>query len=202
MANSCLVRSRPSYKSSRSIFLRQAFFAFLGILIKFSWCTEQWPTIFNSGVTWVYKIDGRMANWRRRFDRFTRMVRFIVSSEIRGIIEEYNTTKKVCKDDDEYLDPEIESIEHVQLTRILTFLQSRTTDPAKKPQYSLHKVLKSTSLHIEPPPLRKPVNPPSSPITSPVYSWRGVMFIESGISSSNGVPKESSWKTTIRNDGP
>ena len=120
------------------------------------------------------------------------MVRFVVNSEIRGVIEEYNTTKKVCKDDDEYLDPEIESIEHVQLTRILTFLQSRTTDPAKKPQYSLHKVLKSTSLHIEPPPLRKPVNPPSSPITSPVYSWRGVMFIESGISSSNGVPKESS----------
>src|SRR5579859_633729 len=100
-------------------------------------------------------------------------MRFVVNSEIRGIIEEYDTTKKVCKDDDEYLDLEIESIEHIQLTRILTSLQSRTTDPAKKAQYSLHKVLKSTSLYIEPPPLRKPVNPSSSPITSPVLLVAG-----------------------------
>src|SRR4051794_27394263 len=122
------------------------------------------------------------------------MVRFVVSSEIRYVIEEYDTMKKISKDDDEYLDPEVESIGHVQLTRILTFLQSKTTDPAKKTEYSLHKVLKSTSLYIEPPPLRKPVIPPHPPsVTSQLfYLWRGVIFIESGISSSNGVSKESS----------
>jgi hypothetical protein len=89
------------------------------------------------------------------------MVRFVVSDEIRDVIEEYNTRKKLCEEDPGYIDPKDKSIEHVQLADLLHVLQSTTTDPAKTSQYSLHQVLRSTSLYIEPPVPRTPVLFPS-----------------------------------------
>ena len=69
------------------------------------------------------------------------MVKFVVSPAIQAIIEEYNAVNNVCEQDDGYISPTSASIEHLQLAHMISSLPSN---------YSLHDVLKSTSLYLEP----------------------------------------------------
>jgi hypothetical protein len=85
------------------------------------------------------------------------MVRFVVSSTIRRIIQDYNTTKKLSDSDDEYIHPGSTSIEHLRLLHIASTMQA-STEPANRTEYSLSKILETTSLYIEPKPKPKPVS--------------------------------------------
>jgi hypothetical protein len=84
------------------------------------------------------------------------MVRFVVSSAVRRVIQEYNTKKKLSDSDDGYIDPGSISIEHLRLVHIASTMQA-SIEPAKRTEYSLSKILETTSLYIEPKPKPKPV---------------------------------------------
>jgi hypothetical protein len=84
------------------------------------------------------------------------MVRFVVSSAVRRIIQDYNTKKKLSDSDDGYIDPGSISIEHLRLVHIASTMQA-STEPASRTEYSLSKILETTSLYIEPNPKPKPV---------------------------------------------
>jgi hypothetical protein len=85
------------------------------------------------------------------------MVRFVVSSAIRTVIRDYNKKKGFEDSDDGYIDPESIAIEHIQLAHIASTLQA-TAELAKRMDYSLNNILKSTALYIEPKPQPKPVS--------------------------------------------
>jgi hypothetical protein len=74
------------------------------------------------------------------------MVKFAVTEEIRAIIREYNE-----REGDE-VDENVKAIEHVQLARIAQALRNCAPD---EQDYTLHNILKSTSIYIEPKPVRK-----------------------------------------------
>lgn len=90
------------------------------------------------------------------------MVRFVVSSTIRRAIQDYNKKKGFAHSDDGYINPEANSIEHLQLARIASTLHS-SAEVANKPDYSLNTMLKSTTLYIEPKPESKPVSRDRTP---------------------------------------
>jgi hypothetical protein len=81
------------------------------------------------------------------------MVRFILSSEIRERIREYNELKAR---ENLFIDVEVPSIEHTQLVEIASSLQT-AANLTTKSHYSLANMLKSTTLYIEPKPIPKPV---------------------------------------------
>jgi hypothetical protein len=85
------------------------------------------------------------------------MVRFVVSSAIRTVIRDYNKKKSFQDSDDGYIDPESIAIEHLRLAHIASTLQA-SAELAKRMDYSLNNMLKSTTLYIEPKPEPKPVS--------------------------------------------
>ena len=80
------------------------------------------------------------------------MVRFVLSTEIREWVEQYNE----IRGDKEWIDAGKDSIEHLQLVEIAATLQKAVDGPSKS-DYSLARMLQSTSLYIEPKPIPKPV---------------------------------------------
>lgn len=80
------------------------------------------------------------------------MVRFILSSEIRERVREYNELKVR---ENLFIDAEAPSIEHLQLVEIAIALQT-AAKPTMKSRYSLANMLKYTTLYIEPKPIPKP----------------------------------------------
>jgi hypothetical protein len=74
------------------------------------------------------------------------MVKFAVTEEIRAIIRKYNE-----REGDE-VDENVKAIEHVQLARIALALRNCAPD---EQDYTLHNILKCTSIYIEPKPVRK-----------------------------------------------
>lgn len=95
------------------------------------------------------------------------MVRFVLSSEIRERVLEYNKIKRTK----ECIDAESPWIEHLQLVEITSTLQA---DGPEKSDYSLANMLKSTSLYLDPKPIPKPVLP-----------QRSLLIAEPGIPSTN-----------------
>lgn len=85
------------------------------------------------------------------------MVKFVVSPEIRQLISEYNTVRNLSEDKDGGLRPDSPSIEHLQLVTLASTVRA-AAHPTKAPQYSLHNILKTTQLYIEPIEKPKPVS--------------------------------------------
>jgi hypothetical protein len=101
------------------------------------------------------------------------MVKFVLSSEIRERVLEYNKIKRTK----ECIDAESPWIEHLQLVEIASTLQA---DGPEKSDYSLANMLKSTSLYLDP-----------KPIPKPVLSRRSLLTAEPGIPSTNEESSET-----------
>lgn len=102
------------------------------------------------------------------------MVKFVVSSDIQIIINEYNKITNLSEGDEGYISPETASLDHIQLDHVASTLQ-RKAEPAKKSRYSLSHILTTTSLYIEPIQKHKPVRPNLA-----------VLMSESGVPRENG----------------
>jgi len=85
------------------------------------------------------------------------MVKFVVSPEIQRLISDYNTTRNLLETDDEHIQPDSPSIEHVQLVHISSTLQA--LESSSKSEYSLNSILKTTTLYFEPIEKPEPVGP-------------------------------------------
>jgi len=82
------------------------------------------------------------------------MVSFVLTPELQETIREYNAVIRKRKASEE-IDEKCDSIQHLQLAQVASTLQKEY--PTKRDEYSLHNILKHTSLYLEPKPKPKPV---------------------------------------------
>ena len=88
------------------------------------------------------------------------MVKFVVSEEIRSTIREYNLLNVPSGQEEACLSANMPFIEHLQLYHVASTLMSQA-DMTNSPCRGFYRLVKNTSIYIDPKEERKPVHPSS-----------------------------------------